>query len=708
MRRIFTPLTAALLCMVARETQPTARGDTLELLDGTVLTGCYVRDEGVQYTVWKTLAEVGGPPVVYPRTAVKKVTIERGADWDRHPDRPDLSVTFIEVNPKLAGLHGVVQYDELGRPWIEGAKPLVDMGARKFTDPEGAVKNLNLKYTPGEEIALTAHVKNLGFAPAQPFKWAFFVWPEGTKPAGPPLAAGDCPQRLAEMEEATFTAEWKWQAGRYLVTFRVLTDQPEVATLNNEATDALWAWPFTFVVSKGRVAAWHVNRNAYGTFSFEDFYRWHVDIMNLLFAHSVFPSTPEGIRARVRLDRIVYADKVQDNQAYIDGKGAEPGRRDGIRYDQGIWFWNDSPEELASGQWSQVDKQWRNQTEWSLPHELGHQLGLVDWYACDYEGHADHVWPDNGAKVTHFQRYPMQMMHSHGPQPYGEVDAAYLNMTIDKPRGYFGDYYFAIPRENFLRVTDANGRGLPDAKIEIFQRGVVVDPKGQAGEDHGVRYFAVVEDGNFDHPVSKDPVIVGQTDAEGLLRLPNRPAAEVRTLNGFHRQPNPFGNINVVGQRALLLVRVTKDERPTYYMLEAWDFIVAWFRGQPDKFTVPLKTLYPSGDSPPPPVGVTVAPLAGDEHQVRLTWQPPQGVRPQNYLDAVIGYRVYRRFGNDDLGERPWFVAATLGPQRHEIVLDLRDKPADVYWYEPHTQRFGVTSLATGSLESGLTEALLK
>jgi hypothetical protein len=708
MRWTTTPVVAGLLLMIALDAQTAARGDTLELLDGTVLKGCYTRDEGVQYTVWKTLADVGVPPVVYPRNAVKKVTIERGEDWDRHPDRPDLSVTFIEIDPKLAGLHGVVQYDELGRPWIGGAKPLVDLGDRKFTDPEAAVKNLKLQYAPGDELTLTAHVKNLGFAPAQPFRWAFFVGPEGAQTSGPPLATGDYAQPLAEMEEATFTAKWKWAEGRYLVTFRVMTAQPEIATLNNEATDALWAWPFTFVVSHGRVAAWHVNRSAYGTFSFEDFYRWHVDIMNLLFAHSVFPAAPQGIRARVRLDRIVYADKVQDNLAYVAGQAREPGRRDGIRYDQGVWFWNDSPEELQSGKWSQVDKEWRNQTEWSLPHELGHQLGLVDWYACDYEGDTDHVWADNCAKVTHFQRYALQMMHWHGPQVFGEADAAYLNMTMDRPRGYFGDYYFAIPRENFVRVSDINGRGMPNAKVEIFQRGVVVDPKGQSGEDHGVRYFAVIEDGNFDHPVSQDPVIVGQTDAEGRLRLPNRPAAEVRTLNGFDRQPNPFGNINVVGQRALLLVRVTKNEHATYHMLEAWDFIIAWFRGQRDRFTVSLQTPFASVDSPPPPTGVTVRPIAGDEHHVKLMWQPPQGVRPQNYLDRVIGYRVYRRFGNDDLNERPWFPAATLGPEAREIVLDLRDKPDDIYWYAPHTQRFGVASIATGSLASELAETLLK
>ncbi|MEW6250513.1 MAG: hypothetical protein AB1716_07685 [Planctomycetota bacterium] len=705
--------------------------DTLELADGTVLKECYVRDEGVRYTVWKTPAEVGGPPHVYPRSAVKSVKFDvktdRGAEWDGHPDKPDLTVSFIEITPKLAGLHGVVQYDQLGRPWIAGgSKLLVDMGDAKFTNPEGAVRNLKLKYAPGEELTFTAHVKNVGFAPARPFRWTFFIAADGAKPDGV-LEGGDYAEPLKPMHEATFTAKWKWDPERrFLVTFRIITDQPEIARINNEATDALWAHPFTFTVSHGRVAAWHENRSAYGTFSFEDFYRWHVDIMNLLFAHSVFPATPEGIQFRVRLDRIVYAERVQDNRVFDgsdDKRGEDPRVIDGIAYDQGAWFWNDSPEELKTGKWSQVDKQWRNQTEWSLPHELGHQLGLVDHYAIDYAGHAWHTWPDNGAKVTHFMRYPEQMMHWHGPQVFGEADAGYLNYTIDKPRGYFGDYYFAIPRECSLFVTDINGRPLADAEVAVFQRGTVVKPDAEpvaAPQRRGpstVQYWPAVEDGNFDQPVSQKPVIAGRTDAGGRMGLPNRPVEEVRTLNGFHRQDNPFGNINVVGQRGLMLIRVTKsdpvtnDDRPAYFWLEGHDLVVAWFRGQKERAVITLQTPFASADSPPMPAAVEVTQV--DKDHVKVAWRPPANAKERQYLEKVIGYCVYRRIGDDGLNDRPWFVVATLGPEAREFTVDLRQFPEDVYWFKPEgsptpTNRFGVTTLGACSIESGLAEVLAK
>jgi len=662
--------------------------DTLQLKNGTVIENCFVRDEGVRLVVWEKLADVGTPKYsVYPRSKIKEYKVERDEAWDAHPNLPDLSVTFIEINPKLAGLHGRVDYDTWGRPILKGG-PILDLGEETAMRPEDAVKNLKFRHAPGEEITLTAHVKNLGFAPAKPFEYAWLV-------DGKELKNATCKKSLKEMEETTFPLKWNWQDGFHEVTFKITTSQPEIAVINNAATDPLWAYTYTFAVTKGRVNAWHQNRTAYGTFSFEDYYRWHLDIMNTLFAASKFPSSPEGIRARVRLDRIVYAD---DIDKAIAGLVAP----DGIRYDQGGWNWIDDQDK--SKNWQPPTKDWRNQTEWSLPHELGHQLGLTDWYFLDYGGDDAHLWPDNGENVTHFQNHPIQMMHWHGPQVHGEVDAGYLNMTWDKPRGHFGDYYFAIPEESFISIADVNGIGVPGAKVEFFQRGCVVDPNGRPSEDQGVKYFPVVEDGNFDVPLSKDPVIVGQTDGYGVIRLPNRPVKEVRTLNGYHRRPNPFGNINVVGQRGELLVKVTKYDRPCYFWLEIYDFNVAWFRGQKDRFTIVLKTPYRSASSPLAPESVAAA--AVDDKHVKVSWSAPKVVREQQYLDRVIGYRVYRRFGSDCLNDRPWFAVATLGPDATEFTVDLTQRPEDIYWFSK-TERFAVSSLGELSMESELVETLL-
>ena len=162
-------------------------GDIVELKDGTVLLNCYVRDEGVRLLVWESLDKVGTPDFrTIPRSQLaprlsKRFTkvvdgekknlgnqnplIDRGPEWDAKPQLPDLSVTFIEMNPKLAGLHGRIKYTKYNTPCPGGA-PVIDKRAqelgeeKKFLDPEYLVQDLKLKYEPGEEITFTAHVKN--------------------------------------------------------------------------------------------------------------------------------------------------------------------------------------------------------------------------------------------------------------------------------------------------------------------------------------------------------------------------------------------------------------------------------------------------------------------------------------------------------------------------------------------------------------------
>jgi len=667
----------------------TAPADTLEFTDGTVRSQCFVRDEGIRYLVWDKMADVGGPARVVPRSKVKQLTIQRDDAWDAHPDLPDLSVTFIEMNPKRAGLHGCVQYDQFGRPSLGGAQALVDLGDQTVVEPQKAATNLKLRYAPGEEISLTAHVRNVGFKDAKPFQ---YVWLIDDKEIG----QGNCAKSLRAMEETTFTVKHKWQEGFHYATFRIVTDQPEIATINNEARDPMWGWGFWFYVTNGRCAAWHRVRSAVGTFCFEDYYRWHVDLMNTLFEASIFPSAPEGIKARVRLDRIIYTDDIET------ASRNQHSPVDGIAYHQGAWIWQS--DEDKNRQWQDPDRNGRNGTEWSLPHELGHQLGLTDWYCLDYEGTDDHVWPDTGDKIAHFQTHPVTMMHWHGPHVWSEVDAGYLNMTWDKPRGHFGDYYFAIPAECFLQVQDVNGLGLPGVKVEIFQRGTEVVPDGQPEGQQGVQFFPVIEDGNFDKAVSKRPVIVGATDGDGMMRLPNRPVQEVVTLNGYHRRPNPFGNINVVGGRGLMLVKLTKDDRPTWYWLEIYNFNLAWFCGQKDKYVTVLRTPYRSVSSPLAPRNVTATAEGTD--QVRVTWEAPAVEHEQQYLERVIGYRVYRRIGTMGLNDRPWFPVATLSPAARECLVDLKQKPEDIEWYS-QLNRFAVSSIGELSMESELVEVVL-
>ena len=686
-------------------------GDWIELRDGTRIDNCFLRDEGVRLLVWKNMDDVGTDNCrVVPRHMLRPghepFKIERDAAvWDAKPQLPDLTVTFIEMTPHLPGLHGKLDYDKFGRPKIVGSGPkLKDLGDDAYMHPEEVVEGLQFEYKPGQKVTLTAHVKNVGFKTAAPFS---YVWMIDDKV----VDEGKCTTALAEMAEKTFELKWKWAEGFHHATFKIETDQDEIAKINNVLKDPLWGFDFIYVVSKGRCDAWHQFRSGYGTFCFEDFYRWHVDIMNLLFENSIYPATPNGMKARVRLDRIIYADNVKDNTPIFDDQPRPLFEQDGLRYDQGGWIWNDSEEERETGKYIQVNPEWRNRTEWSLPHELGHQLGLVDWYALDCGGGDRHVMPDNGEPVSHFMNHPTTMMHWHGPQVYSEVDAAYLDDTWNKPRGYFGDMYFAMPAECFVRVVDINGMPVAGATVELFQRGTKLEPGGRPETDHGVKYWPVVEDGDFYaeevQQVTQDPVIAGATDADGVMRLPNRPVAEVVSFNGYHRKPNPFGNGNVVGQRFLMMAKVTAGDEPNYFFLEGHDFVAAWYRGQKDKYTTVLKTTFASADSPAEPTDVTVTKI--DEHHVKVSWSRPDPGDSLNYtyLTRPIGYKVYERIGNMGLTDRPWFEVASVGPETFEVTVDLRDRPRDTDWFSNVT-RFAVSTLAETSKQSTLTTTILK
>lgn len=670
-----------------------AHSDTVEMMDGTVLTNVFVRSEGVRWQIWDNLEQVGKAPRNVPKSAVRRVTIQRGPEWDVKPDLPDLSVTHIEMNPKLAGLHGRVDYDVYGRPSIGAAPGLVPLDEQtKWTHPERAVANLKLRYRIGERITLTAHVRNLGFATAAPFEYVWLI-------DGREVQRGRHPGRLAEGQRVTFEHRLPWPGGKPLAEFRIVTDQRQIAVINDTIEDPLWGWSFDFFVNRGRVEAWRQARTAYGTFSFEDFYRWHIDIMNLLFAESRFPATPNGTSARVRLDRIVVLDDVPD----VHAEAAKARRADGILYNQGQWMWVDDMDRNRN--WTPATHEWRNQTEWSLPHELGHQLGLIDWYNLDYPGDERFTWPDNGERISHFMTFPNQMMHWHGPHLWGEVDAATLERTLGMPRGYYGDFVFAFPDECFIQLLDINGQPLSGVRVDFHQRGADVDPNGTTGEDRGVRWWSVVEDGNFHHRMSERPVMSGTTNAQGLLRLANRPAVPVRTLAGYERRNNPFGNINVVGQRHIMMARVFFADQIEPLFIEAHHFNVEWHRGNTRSATLTLRTMFPSLDSPAQPGSVTVERLEGDKAAV--TWTAPTDARERHFQDWVIGYRVYLRKTSDTIATRPWMPVSTVGPNTFRVVVDLKDVPAD-NWWNSNAMRVGVTSLGFNGRESGLVSTLVR
>lgn len=76
------------------------------------------------------------------------------------------------------------------------------------------------------------------------------------------------------------------------------------------------------------------------------------------------------------------------------------------------------------------------------------------------------------------------------------------------------------------------------------------------------------------------------------------------------------------------------------------------------------------------------------------------------YLERVIGYRVYRRISPMGLNDRPWFPVATVGPATREVLDAVKDYPHDVDFYG-NVNRFAVTTIGELGMESELVEVVL-
>jgi len=684
------------------------RADEILFRDGTGIKDCLVRDEGRVMRVWKRRDDFPGRSRTWPRDEVKSFTIRRGEAWHAHEKLQDLSVTHLELSPPLVGLHGVYAYDRTGAPRLKARtssacpgrvkpplalKAIPDLGDANRLRPEEVVKGLKFTYEKGEKLTLTAYVKNTGFARAAPFEYVLEL-------NGKEMAHGKCDRALGELETVSFSFEIAWPGADPVARFKVRPGAEEIASFNDERRDVLSGFAFDFLVSRRRIEYWHRYRNTLGSFSWEDYYQWHLDIMNRLFAESVYPTAPQGIKARVRLNRIFYLEEVDDRS--IAEKLIGP---DGLIRNQGSWCFRDSEAEKAGKWWRPGGNFSGCVTEWSLPHELGHQLGLIDYYNLDYHGREAFPVASSSEPVrfSHFFRHPRVMMHWHGPHLFHELTAESLNRTKGKPRGAYGDYIFQTPLKSYIQVLDVNGRPVPGASVEIYQRGAKPVPGEGHREPDGVRWWDVIEDGRFESRFyPEQPVIKGKTDWRGFMRLPNRPVKPARTLNGYERRPNPFGNINVVGQRGLMLALVTKRGRTNPFFLELADFNLACVRGMKEKFVLTLKGDFADAASPPPPACARLEYLK--DGRWRLHWRKPsEGKDTTNR--KVHRYRIYRRTGNEGLNFDPWDPVVVVGTDVFSFDLpSFPENPAQ----SVGAKRFcyGITSVNERGVESSVVELL--
>ncbi len=635
----------------------------------------------------------------------------------------DYDVTHISQNPKYFKYSLYEVFDPVGY-WSSGSGIPIQVAGTE-----------NQKRWPqtGEPITFTAQVRNKGTSPSPPFHYRWSI-------NGAVVAEGYYPSAIPPGQEAKVAMVFPWPAidpkdhSKDTITFKVLT--PDELPQNNELTDYLAALSLSIWVDTGQYNAFNARENQTGTYSFEDWVKWQVRALNERFGQAVYEGiAPRGILERVRIDKIVVADDVgsimnQDPDAkVIDGR----------------WQFEGNSQQ----DYDHYAETYAKKIDWGLLHEIAHQLGVIDLYRIGLAPIDNFVRDDEGKPVnigkTPFPHGGIMGGGSTVPHKDGTYfsshDAGALNANLGHRRGYYGEYLYDLPKQNFIKVLDNQGRPVAGAKVTVYQKAT---PQGKYLAQallKGER-VAKLQDASLFHPgmqvniansqhhegnngdfitaiasidLTKTPHEVtladgarfdyalsglamrrleclpgkakftGLTDAQGLYALPNDPPYQTRTTaTGHTLGPNPFGTINVVGTNSILFFKVEARGQTEYFDLDITDFNLAYWSGSKDSHTFIRNSQIPPAGAPEPPQDLR---LKREGEKVTLTWNPsPPAVRYNVYRASYPHYSYSR-------------IAASIPAEAGKFV-DTVDTGLNV--------RYAVTAVNGSGLESRFSRIAVK
>jgi len=405
------------LCVLAVLTASLARADVVVLKNGEMMEG-KARQWGDRVLFWDRYGEEHN----YHRDELRSVQYKRRPEELAKPNLPDLTVRYIERLPRDPGFHGgAVSYD---RPGMRDLPVLV-------ADPS----KYQLHRKPGEKVTFIVHVFNAGSAPAPAFDYLVSMDDK-------PLHAGRI-DGLQAGEEKLVRVEWAWQDGQHEIQVELDPKNTikEITRLNNVFVDPVRALTFFFAAHKTTYENFAKVLNVVDSFCFEDWAQYHVHMMNYLFAASVWPSAPKGILERVRVDKIIVVPEC-DEKLYVKDQRRNGDPKEIIEYNGNWSFGKSDPV-------SETQK-WALSVDWGLPHELGHQLGLVDIYQLNIDQPQILVRRADGTYVNlkHFYPAPQTMMKDN---PWGHINVVGFNaMLLARVQAAGREEFY------FLRLHDFN------------------------------------------------------------------------------------------------------------------------------------------------------------------------------------------------------------------------------------------------------------
>lgn len=389
---------------------------------------------------------------------------------DPKPDLPDISVRFIERLPRFPGTQ--VRY----RVIDEGPS-----GNKGDGLPAEIVNPNDQKWPqPGKDVTFVAHIRNAGTRPTPRFDWYWVI--DGEDQPGPEGQGWDEP--LQPGEERTYSIRWRWKTGRHYVAFETNRDRkfPEISHKNNFVVDATDALSFHFFVQPG-LYEWFSNvKNGLDSYSWDDWAQFQVREMNRMFRDEIHPATPGGIEIRVRLDKITMLPR-----DFVDPGGMHvPDNMTNVESGwDGLWGFTDGylkKNEEGKNVYEQLPH-WITGVEWSLMHELGHQLGQPDYYLLPVPKEKNLAFPWVAYDPPSWFRDQMMFSGNYahdeaigrgagvwdsGYRFWGEHAARAFNRDGNLRRGFFGTFLVDIPEVTRLVFLDEENRPIPEAEVKLW------------------------------------------------------------------------------------------------------------------------------------------------------------------------------------------------------------------------------------------------
>lgn len=500
----------------------------------------------------------------------------------------------------------------------------------------------------GELVAFTAHIVNKGTVASPDFAYKWFI--DGSEVASGTLSG------LAPGAETTATYQWPWDhtmegervVDDHTVGFTADPDDAisETYETNNSLEDRTNALSFHIGITSDMVAAYDIPWDPSFSYSAEDWLQRQIAAMNWALASSIYDTSPAGATERVRINQIEVAATSPINRGASDGG----------------WFVDADYRTYSAGYDRATD------IDWSLVHELSHQVGLIDLYQLNISATSVQVVDEEGFPANFSFSWPRADLMGGGDiaphsdhHLYSSHSVGGISSTKGYRRGYYGEYQFDIPGFNYLRILDSQGNPADGVAVALYQRTGPTNAMGELELDNA-------------------PEITGITEADGRLLLSNRSAGGgITTHTGHILRDNPFGIVDVVGGRNRFLTKLSKEDHEEFVWLDITIFNLAHWQGYTGSYTLDISSHVPPTDAP---FRSNVQPGHIEGDRATVCWAPSPS-------PAANGYYVYRT-------APPVFV--------YEKVSDLLAGPCFSETYTGSNRIYAVVAVDTDGRESAFSD----